>query len=620
MTLDADTVRTMLGMLQGPRIDDDAWVHDVLIEEDETGHRHHHRRRARGAARRPHRRGEAGPLHPARGPARRRGPGGHRPAADRAGSSPGRPRCPGSAGRPSPPAPLAHPVERSPRPTASVTLANGLVAVVVDPADGTFAARRPARLRPAGRRRRPRRLLQLLPAATRLAGGRARLGRRRRRRARARCGPRVRITATYRWPDHVDGVTQRAGRRARGRRSMTTVELRADEPPVRVVTRFVNPSRRPPAPGPPAAAPSRPTTSEAECAFAVVERGLDGRGPARRVRAAHLPLPAVRARPAASPWSTRACSSTSWSTSTRPTAAAHDPGAHPAALDRHALPAGHGLPPLPGRPAHAGGGPADARRARRAALRAGASAATTPTDWPTTCCSPSSRSRAWAAAPRPASAASWRSHGAEVCAVHRVAGVLEVRVYNPTASPATVSFPGRAGLAGRPARAAREASFEGSSSYAPSASPPARFRRRLSPEPRSALSRRSPDAAQLVQITQDLREALPAHVAPAVGGGTGASASCPTRPHHHSCTRPRSFSSRGRSACAVNSSGASCSRAVVELVRHQHGPGVADVDNPVGQVHGRPEVVAVVDQHRPDRPGPPARRTGGRRRHRPRPG
>ena len=37
MVLDADTVRTMLGMLQGPRISDDAWIHDVRIDDTEEG-------------------------------------------------------------------------------------------------------------------------------------------------------------------------------------------------------------------------------------------------------------------------------------------------------------------------------------------------------------------------------------------------------------------------------------------------------------------------------------------------------------------------------------------------------------------------------------------------------
>ena len=37
MALDADTVRTVLGMLQGPKIDNDAWVQDVGVEEDDEG-------------------------------------------------------------------------------------------------------------------------------------------------------------------------------------------------------------------------------------------------------------------------------------------------------------------------------------------------------------------------------------------------------------------------------------------------------------------------------------------------------------------------------------------------------------------------------------------------------
>ncbi len=37
MVLDATTVRTVLSMLQGPKIDNDAWVHDVSVEEDDEG-------------------------------------------------------------------------------------------------------------------------------------------------------------------------------------------------------------------------------------------------------------------------------------------------------------------------------------------------------------------------------------------------------------------------------------------------------------------------------------------------------------------------------------------------------------------------------------------------------
>jgi hypothetical protein len=76
--------------------------------------------------------------------------------------------------------------------------------------------------------------------------------------------------------------------------------------------------------------------------------------------------------------------------------------------------------------------------------------------------------------PRPASGSEMVVHGAEVSALHRVAGVLEVRVYNPTPSPATVSFPGRTGwlvdLRGYP-----EASFEGSFELRPFGIATARF-------------------------------------------------------------------------------------------------------------------------------------------------
>ena len=81
MVLDADTVRTVLGMLQGPQIDNDAWVHDMVVEEDEEGiditvsvgpdERHNV----------PIAAGQAGHLHPHGGPARGRGP--HRPRTSR---------------------------------------------------------------------------------------------------------------------------------------------------------------------------------------------------------------------------------------------------------------------------------------------------------------------------------------------------------------------------------------------------------------------------------------------------------------------------------------------------------------------------------------------------------
>jgi mannosylglycerate hydrolase len=84
------------------------------------------------------------------------------------------------------------------------------------------------------------------------------------------------ITARYTWPEYVHG----SARNRTGARTVdvtTTVELRAEERIVRVETRFVNPSRdhrlrvHLPLPEP-------AQYSEAECAFAVVRRGLTAEG------------------------------------------------------------------------------------------------------------------------------------------------------------------------------------------------------------------------------------------------------------------------------------------------------------------------------------------------------
>jgi len=84
------------------------------------------------------------------------------------------------------------------------------------------------------------------------------------------------ITGTYTWPEYVDGMA----RTRNGERSVevrTTVEVRAEERIVRVTTTFVNPSRdhrlrvHLPLPHPAA-------HSDAECAFTVVRRGLDAEG------------------------------------------------------------------------------------------------------------------------------------------------------------------------------------------------------------------------------------------------------------------------------------------------------------------------------------------------------
>jgi hypothetical protein len=186
------------------------------------------------------------------------------------------------------PAPLAHPAGVEGDAPSAITLANDLVAVAIDPADGTFALNgvpgygrivdsgdhgdtynySPPRTDPA----------VASPDSVSVAVGDR--------------GP-VRATATitsvFTWPDRVDHATKA---RVGGHRVAvsTTVEVRADESAVRVCTRFDNPSRdhrvRVHLPLPEPAA-----TSQAECAFTVVERGLTAEG-----REAEFPTPTFPSR------------------------------------------------------------------------------------------------------------------------------------------------------------------------------------------------------------------------------------------------------------------------------------------------------------------------------------
>ena len=85
---------------------------------------------------------------------------------------------------------------------------------------------------------------------------------------------------------------------------------------------------------------------------------------------------------------------------------------------------------------------------------------------------------------RPASGSELTVHGAEVSALHRVAGVLEARVFNPTDQPAVVSFLGRSGwlvdLRGYPLEP-----FEGSFELRPFGIATARLRAALNRRPGS---------------------------------------------------------------------------------------------------------------------------------------
>ena len=94
VTLDGETVRGMLGMIQGARIDDDTYITDVTLTEEEPDLVDHPLDRHRAARRRPGRGGQARAVHPLDRAAGHPGPRRDRPAADPPG-----PRHPGRGPR-----------------------------------------------------------------------------------------------------------------------------------------------------------------------------------------------------------------------------------------------------------------------------------------------------------------------------------------------------------------------------------------------------------------------------------------------------------------------------------------------------------------------------------------
>ncbi|HEY5246803.1 MAG TPA: hypothetical protein VIJ60_14130, partial [Acidimicrobiales bacterium] len=379
------------------------------------------------------------------------------------------------------PAPLAHPVAATVggaggdavgnAPEGAVVLANGLVAVVVDPTDGTFAVDGLAgfgRLVDGGdlgdsyNYSPPRRdaTVDAPETVTVVIGDR---------------GP-VRatavVTATYRWPDHVDGTSQaRVGDHLVD--VTTTIDVRADEPTVRVTTGFVNPSRdhrlrvHLPLPEP-------ATESEAECAFATVRRGLTAEGrpdelglptfPSRRfVRAGGLTVvhDGVAEYELVDITGGAGGNDTASGAGGDNTVGGSD-GAEPVA---HALALtllrstgmlsrlGRAYRPFPAGPLT----PVDGLQLVGRRIEARYAVAVGPVD-PWTLADDvllplevvGSLGGGW----RPAHGSALDVDGAEVTAVRRVAGLLEVRVFNPSPETTTVSLGARAGwlvdLRGRP--------------------------------------------------------------------------------------------------------------------------------------------------------------------------
>ena len=238
MVLDANTVRTVLGMLQGPRISDDAWVHDVRVDDTAEGI---DITVTVGTEERP-----GVPIARAKQDIYTRL--GAQPdavvrvAMDQPSTRRILARVPEVAGYgwlAFEPAPLDHRVEVTEHDDV-IVVSNGLVVVEIDRESGTFA-------------------LDGTPGYGRLVDGgdlgdsynyspprqdavveapglvEARVDEQ---------GPvraRVHVRSEYTWPDHVDGTSQ-----ARvGEQHVTVdtdIELRADERVVRVTTTFVNPS------------------------------------------------------------------------------------------------------------------------------------------------------------------------------------------------------------------------------------------------------------------------------------------------------------------------------------------------------------------------------------------
>ncbi len=365
--LDADTVRTILKQLQGPQIEHDAWLQDIVVEEDDegisvlfsVGPEERHNVPIAQAKRDIYARMEARPdaairLGLDQRPVRR--------IVARVGE------VAGYGWQPFQPVPPAHPATVS-APGEPVVLSNGLVSVEVDEVAGTFSLNGVAgygRLVDGGDLGDSYNYSP--PAADSFVDTPEAVAVRV-----LESGPvraRVAVTATYLLADHIDGRSKaRVGTQAT--EIETTLELRADEPALRVTTSFVNQSRdhrlRVHLPLP------RPAkTSQAECAFAVVERGLTAEG-----RPDETGVPTAPARRFVSAGGLTVvhdgvCEYELIDITTGPRGdSAVDAGAHDRAVDGHAVPGRHDLPSLPGRPDDPGGGTTDDRPPDRPPLRRG---------------------------------------------------------------------------------------------------------------------------------------------------------------------------------------------------------------------------------------------------------
>ena len=459
ITLDGKTVLTMLGLIQGSRIGDDMYITDVSLAEDETGMditlvigtearegipvEEVKRELYTKLTARPETEVRLTLDQP---PVRR--------ILARQEDVPGFGWSRFSAAR------LTHPVEVTgdAADDGPVTLANGLVTVTVDARNGTFSVNGIpgyGTLVDDGDygdtyNYSPPEVDSVVdtPDAVSVAVV-----------DRGPVRAMVTITSTYTWPDRVDEASQsRVG--SHEVPVTTTLELRADEPVVRVGTRFVNPSRdhrlrvHLPLPTPSA-------TSHAECAFTVVTRGLDAEG-----RSDEFGLPTFPSHRFVSSGGMTVVHEGLLEYELVDIEATGEAGDQAATLALTLLRAtgmlsriGMTLRPLPAGPMMAIEGPqmlgpVDVHYAL-------AMGDADPYQVATEVLDPLLTAGSFGGGVREARGSTLSVRGAVVSSVRRSAGQLEVRVFNPTPQATTVEIGGRSGwlidLRGRPV-----APFEGS--------------------------------------------------------------------------------------------------------------------------------------------------------------
>ena len=458
ITLDGETVRNMLGMLQGARIDDQAYVTDASLAEDETGldvtlvigPEPREGVPVEEIKRELYSRLTARPDIEVRllidqPPIRR--------ALARQAAVPGF-----GWGRYSP-APLANPVRLEGDATSGLTLANDLITVSVDATMGTFSLNGVpgyGRLVDGGDHGDTYNYsppthdtLVDAPVSVIVTPG-----------ERGPVRATVEIEATYTWPEFVDGGSHtRAG--AKDVVVTTTLDVRADESTVRVRTRFTNPSRdhRLRAHFP---LPAPATSSRAECAFTVVERGLTAEG-----RAGEFGLPTFPSRRFVQAGGLTVVHEGLLEYELVDVTEGRDGSdATAGALALTLLRStgmlsrlGMSLRPLPAGPMNPLDGPQMLGPVEVSyALAVGD---VDPYALAEEVLVPLQVSGSFGGGDRPDSGTELTVEGARVSSVRRSAGALEVRVFNPTDDHTTVELPGRTGwlvdLRGRPV-----APFEGS--------------------------------------------------------------------------------------------------------------------------------------------------------------